>query len=1026
MHRLVIILALLLLILPAASPYFGAGVPRTNDLFPHLHRTFAFGQALEWGGSLWPRWSAELVHGYGYPVFNFFPSLSHLLIYAIHKLGLGLTNAYRLGVGIHLFVAAGGAYLLGRELSHGRVLAGYAAASAYIYSPYLLYDAHVRGAPPELQALALLPWLLLGLMQVGQEKWVWRRAAVVALLFAATFLSHYAFLFQLTIPLGVWLVLWTVEQGRGEQRGKAEGERVRGGARKNYQLPITNYSLLATQLLALLWGGLLVAFFALPALVEQPATRANLSISQGYTYEQNFLSLGDLVAWPAFPADPALINPPVVRSLPLISLAWVVLLAVVGWRTFSAANRRHIVLWTAVLLTTLFFATPTSRWLWANLPLLHLTLYPWRMLGMTSLATAALIALVWPSHQEGKVAKYLTLLFAATLLLSTTPWLYPPREPIAEQITQENVSRAEVPPLFIGTTTLGEFLPLSVTELPDTAAQREALIATGNPDRLQIPTGVTAVRLAANPTDARYALQANQPVTLTYNQFYFPGWQATLNGNPIPLIPSIPHGLITLALPAGAHELHLWFGATAVRRLGEGISGVALLAAVAVLLWSQLHAKAEKVEPSHVSPFTSYILLPPALLILLWLLITLVDTPLRRPTLLAEGVLGQPSITPIDFAGELRLLSYTLSATELAADAPLLVTLFWQPQRPIGLDYAIGLQLLDANGLLWSEPETARPPDWRFVAGDDPWPLNGYRMDPYLIRFLDGAPPQTYGLLVGLVRKDTGQTVASHTIATVTITEASQGARPLEPALTPRHTPTNPRLLGSKLDRATARPGDPLRVTLLWEVGDGQPTAETFSLHLRDEAGVSWWQAKHPITTLPLSQWQTGYRWRSETLLRLPAHLSTGVYQWEAAVGDQTVWLETIALIAPERQFASPNMAYVLDAPMGAVATLLGANLTEQNDTVQVELIWRAEAETETSYHVFIHLLAKGGDGRPVAQADGEPVNWSRATTGWLPPEIITDLHTISLPADIPAYTLMVGLYDPATGERLGTAQIEP
>ncbi|MBK8430080.1 MAG: hypothetical protein IPL28_01765 [Chloroflexi bacterium] len=53
MRRFLVVAALLLLVIPAASPYFGAGVPRTNDLFPHLHRTFALGQALEWGGSLY-------------------------------------------------------------------------------------------------------------------------------------------------------------------------------------------------------------------------------------------------------------------------------------------------------------------------------------------------------------------------------------------------------------------------------------------------------------------------------------------------------------------------------------------------------------------------------------------------------------------------------------------------------------------------------------------------------------------------------------------------------------------------------------------------------------------------------------------------------------------------------------------------------------------------------------------------------------------------------------------------------------
>ncbi|MCZ7673404.1 MAG: hypothetical protein M5U34_42950 [Chloroflexi bacterium] len=70
--KLLTLLALALLVIPAASPYFLPGIPRTNDLSPHLMRTLFWGEAASYSG-LWPRWSAELVYGYGYPVFNFFP-----------------------------------------------------------------------------------------------------------------------------------------------------------------------------------------------------------------------------------------------------------------------------------------------------------------------------------------------------------------------------------------------------------------------------------------------------------------------------------------------------------------------------------------------------------------------------------------------------------------------------------------------------------------------------------------------------------------------------------------------------------------------------------------------------------------------------------------------------------------------------------------------------------------------------------------------------------------------------------------
>jgi hypothetical protein len=54
-----------------------------------------------------------------------------------------------------------------------------------------------------------------------------------------------------------------------------------------------------------------------------------------------------------------------------------------------------------------------------------------------------------------------------------------------------------------------------------------------------------------------------------------------------------------------------------------------------------------------------------------------------------------------------------------------------------------------------------------------------------------------------------------------------------------------------------------------------------------------------------------------------------------------------------------------------------------------------------------------------VPQEGGYPTIW------WLPGEVVADRLTLDLPVDAPQgaeYRLIVGLYDPATGERLPVA----
>ena len=88
-------------------------------------------------------------------------------------------------------------------------------------------------------------------------------------------------------------------------------------------------------------------------------------------------------------------------------------------------------------------------------------------------------------------------------------------------------------------------------------------------------------------------------------------------------------------------------------------------------------------------------------------------------------------------------------------------------------------------------------------------------------------------------------------------------------------------------------------------------------------------------------------------------------------------------------------------------------------DIIPLALTWTTSSTLAANLSVFVHLgLA---DGPPVAQNDGAPGAGFRPTTSWRPNESIIDQRGVLItPATPPGrYTLFVGLYDPATGQRL-------
>jgi mannosyltransferase len=147
-------------------------------------------------------------------------------------------------------------------------------------------------------------------------------------------------------------------------------------------------------------------------------------------------------------------------------------------------------------------------------------------------------------------------------------------------------------------------------------------------------------------------------------------------------------------------------------------------------------------------------------------------------------------------------------------------------------------------------------------------------------------------------------------------------------------------------------------------------------------------------------------------------------------VGDLTV-LSPINPVSANEMTTLPATARATNAVLGKPPLIALRGYENEvtplhaGDTLPLTLYWQAEQPISLPYKVFVHFSV--ADEVIWAQSDSEPTNGNRPTTSWQVGELIADSHTLSIdPATPPGrYTVWVGLYDPATGERLSVLQTE-
>lgn len=990
-------LTILALSLVALLTILQPSLPCTDDVAFHLLRLTQLDHMMR-QGIFFSRWAPDMAQGYGYPFFNFYAPLSTYIAEFISLLTQNLNMAVRVSFALSIYFSGVTAYLLARD--HFSKMAALVTAVSYMYAPYLAYDIFFRGNLAETMAWPFMPlalWAMGRLARGAEQQRTGGRRYFIAttLSYTAILLTHNAFALIFSPLIGLYGIVEMMGTHNKAER----------------KLPLRRFVLISA---ALMLGLGITTFFWLPALVERAFVHSDrLLVPPTFVYWGNFITLAEIFAPPPIVYSD-LLNPSPMRGLGLMPLLLALPAIFLGWKKFGRNGRlRQIAFFTSATAVYAFLMLAISTPVWENIPLLEFIQFPWRLLGSAALTLAIVVGAtidLIPSDRHPRPQLAVAIAFIVLLIVSDLYFLDTRYCPGLEAPTIADMQEFERTSKTIGTTAKGEYLPRTVDEVPiDPATTPFA------------PTDATISIITDTPLHLEATITAAEPFTLTVNTFDYPGWTATVDGEPVPITPSDRYGLISLPVPAGEHTVEIDFGSTPLRKTAVFISYLSL-AILLFIAWKLPRHRAQ-FAPSTIA-WWGY-----ASLALLGVAMVFVAPHLTRKRLPNLGNAAQ-------FSNDMHLREYTIARRAMPSDGDLGVRAFWQTATPQTSNFRDTIRLIDSDGLAWSESTSGYPRRYHPPLPTNAWPTDSYADILHDVTPLPATPPGLYEVHLILFDKISLATVPLTNGDRTLVVGSVQLERPEEPPTIAPQFESDGRwgdvsLVGYNLDRREAAPGDPFLLTTFWQADGAMDDEYNAILRLVDADGnIAFTNDFSPVRPdFPTSQWQNGDLWRGQQAFRLPVALESGVYEWQLCLTNDetcdTVGLETLAITAPERVFELPpdaksqafalprSQAFAKSLTSDPIVTLEAVDVVETDGKTEITAVWQSITETPTSYRVFVHLL--DADGNLIAQSDGEPANWTRPTTGWMAGEFVSDTHMLNGVGN----TILIGLYDPETGERL-------
>ncbi len=884
-------------------------LPRSTDAELHVYRAAELGHILR-EGKLYPRWAPDFYYGYGYPIFNFCAPLTYYLAQLFDLLpGFDVIRAVKAVFVLSSLLGGVSMYVFARE--ELGALPGILAAVAYVYSPYLLLiDPYMRGNLAECFSFAIFPALLWAFRRLpstalrqssGQgsghrmcegkntctstgpcperDEGLSTGLVASALLFAGVIVTHNVMALCLTGFLLAYLA---------------------------FQLAASRAKYAVVKVALCLTLGLgLTSFFWLPVFAERGWVQIEKVIGPGhFDFHQHFLTLKELLS-PSRVLDLGATNPKFLYNIGLVQ--WLLAgLSVFVLIKFSQRSGSLIFFQVAALFLV-FLMLPASKFVWESVPLMPYIQFPWRLLGPSAVAVSFLAgstALLFEGTRWHGLGFPAVVVGVALILVSSLPNMYPrPWESSFGGTSPLDIIRFAQLGIALGTTATGEYLPIWVKAQPEPSLSLIASYeSTGPIDKLDpssVPASSRGWTMEHRATQDIFSFEASEPFTARFFTFYFPGWRAYLDHQPVGIVPSEPEGFITVDIPEGKHTLLLRFEDTLPRAIGNWASvGWAFAAGgIAVYSWRK-GLGTMRARPEHLSPRRAAVLSALALLFF-GAKVGLIDPRHSwfRVTSTGLDVIGAQHDLKANFDNQIVLLGYDLPEAKAGPGEGMPLVLFWKALQPVSHNYSVFVHLVRPEVHTWGQDDRLNPGDFPTSR----WPLDKYVRDEHKIEALPGTPPGEYKIEVGFYEMGSGRRLP---VLNADGEMVSEGVV-LPATIHVRETKTEPSLeslemgevigavfagevtlLGYATNRDVFNPPDFVHLTLFWwaessSLGDLLVTAVMLDEQGEEVGRIS----TRPVDGYyPTTQWDQGELVRDQYSFWLPGGFPSGRYHLRVTV----------------------------------------------------------------------------------------------------------------------------------------------
>ncbi len=530
-----------------ASPA-GLRMPTTHDMFLHYDQMRSFYEGLR-AGAVYPRWEEDTNRGFGAPTTSYYPPGVYYVTSGFYAVTRSWIEAL---LGTHLLMmmmSAGAIYWYARRVM-SRVGA-VAAMAAYVVGPYHLIDQYQRGAIAELMGFVFMPVMLMcaeelmekrraGGVAEGEEgeqrrrrakREVWAVAGV-AMSYGGFVWTHPPTAYQFSIGFGMYVVMMSVM--RREWRGM-----VKVGA-------------------GVMMGVGLAAAYIIPAALEQNLINKEY-ITTTWPYHNTYVFVHELFNYNIF-----------VDFFRRLDMLWIfgcviIIVAAIALLFFTRQSesdlKQRVILWVTLGCLASFMMHRFSKPVGRLIPNIEIGVFTWRMLSITTLvislltgacAHVAVRAIKDKQRKASIVCGSLCLvvliggaMFSALFVVAPTRFasVFVPEE--------EHLNPAMIPVTA----------PVDLGELPDDVPPAELAEDSGE-----------VVIEKWSPEHRIVKVDLEDADQLWIRAFNFPGWTATVDGQPAQITNGEELGDIEIDLDAGVHEVRLDYLDTPIRRKAERVT----------------------------------------------------------------------------------------------------------------------------------------------------------------------------------------------------------------------------------------------------------------------------------------------------------------------------------------------------------------------------------------------------------------------------------------------------------------------